>query len=64
MPADDKLGNLRYLTAEQAQEDYIDLIRELKTNNTAYADSAVIVGGGSYGGMLAAWMRMKYPNWV
>jgi lysosomal Pro-X carboxypeptidase len=59
---DAKAGNLKYLTTEAAQEDYIDLVKDFKQ---AYGlqDRAVIVGGGSYGGMLAAWLRMKYPNW-
>lgn len=55
---------LGYLSSEQALADYAKLIYELK--NTIYDAkySPVIVLGGSYGGMLAAWMRMKYPNAV
>ena len=51
-------GNLKYLTTENAQEDYIDLVKYFKLTY-GLQDRAVIVGGGSYGGMLAAWMRMK-----
>jgi pimeloyl-ACP methyl ester carboxylesterase len=54
--------NLPYLTVEQAMNDYVDLIKFLKTD-LSLEDRAVIVGGGSYGGMLAAWLRMKYPQW-
>jgi lysosomal Pro-X carboxypeptidase len=43
-------------------EDYVDLIRDFKIK-WGIKDQAVIVGGGSYGGMLAAWLRMKYPQW-
>lgn len=54
--------NLVYLTVEQAMEDYVQLIKMIKTTYNLQ-DRAVIVGGGSYGGMLAAWLRMKYPQW-
>lgn len=40
--------------------DYVDLIKFIKKKYNA-EDRAVIAFGGSYGGMLAAWLRMKYP---
>ncbi|XP_023220750.1 lysosomal Pro-X carboxypeptidase-like [Centruroides sculpturatus] len=52
---------LGYLTSEQALADYAVLIQHLKAN---FSSSSVIVFGGSYGAMLAAWMRMKYPHLV
>lgn len=54
-------GRMGYLTTEQAMGDYAELITELKAQYDA-ADSPVIGFGGSYGGMLAAWFRMKYPH--
>ena len=45
----------------QALADYAVLIEKLK-HAWESPDSAVIGFGGSYGGMLAAWFRMKYPN--
>lgn len=54
---------LGYLTSEQALADYVDLIGFLKSQ-PANKNSPVIVFGGSYGGMLSAWMRMKYPHIV
>lgn len=41
--------------------DYVELLKSVKTNNSANG-RPVIAFGGSYGGMLAAWMRMKYPH--
>nr|XP_033334208.1 lysosomal Pro-X carboxypeptidase [Megalopta genalis] len=55
--------HLGYLTSEQALADYIDLIQDLKST-LKYKDSPVIVFGGSYGGMLSAWIRIKYPHIV
>ena len=40
--------------------DYVELIKFIRTEYQA-EDKAVIVFGGSYGGMLAAWIRMKFP---
>lgn len=53
--------NLRFLSVDQTLMDYVQLIKDIKTQNK-YKNSPVIAFGGSYGGMLAAWMRMKYPH--
>ena len=55
---------MNYLTSEQALADYAVLIRHIKSVIPGTRDSKVIAFGGSYGGMLAAWFRMKYPNVV
>jgi lysosomal Pro-X carboxypeptidase len=50
-----------YCTSAQAIADYATLATSLKREMHA-EESAVIAFGGSYGGMLAAWVRTKYPN--
>lgn len=52
---------LGYLTSEQAMADYIDLIQSIKSEKK-FKHSPVIAFGGSYGGMLSAWIRIKYPH--
>ncbi|XP_071910722.1 uncharacterized protein [Coffea arabica] len=54
-------STLGYLSSTQALADYATLIIDLKKNLSA-VDSPVVVFGGSYGGMLAAWFRLKYPH--
>ena len=53
--------NVKYLTLDQTFMDYQLLISTIK-QNPKYKYSPVIAFGGSYGGMLAAWMRMKFPH--
>lgn len=50
-----------YLTVEQAMMDFVDLIKYIRTSRNM-EDKAAIVFGGSYGGMLAAWLRIKFPQ--
>jgi len=56
--------NLVYLNADQALADFAVFLRYYKTQVLHCPDCPVILFGGSYGGMLASWMRMKYPNMV
>ena len=63
-PGKDSLQkNPSFLTIEQALADYAALIYHIKLKHEAQA-SPVVAFGGSYGGMLAAWLRAKYPNAV
>lgn len=69
MPVGDKSfdkENLKLLSVQQVLWDYVDLIADLKTSGAykGLENSATIAFGGSYGGMLAAYLRMKYPQWV
>lgn len=52
---------LGYLNSAQAMADYAAVIMHLKKKYSA-KNSPVIVIGGSYGGMLTSWFRLKYPH--
>jgi dipeptidyl-peptidase II len=57
--------NLRYLTIEQALADATVFLSQKTSELGCDADTEackVIMFGGSYGGMLAAWHRLKYPH--
>ncbi|KAL0729490.1 hypothetical protein Bca4012_025583 [Brassica carinata] len=54
-------STLGYLNAAQALADYAAILLHVK-EKYATKHSPIIVIGGSYGGMLAAWFRLKYPH--
>ncbi|KAJ0410123.1 hypothetical protein ATCC90586_001608 [Pythium insidiosum] len=52
--------HMQYLSTEQALADYAVLIEHIKST---YKLNVPVIGfGGSYGGMLGSWFRMKYPH--
>ncbi|XP_062508745.1 lysosomal Pro-X carboxypeptidase-like [Corticium candelabrum] len=57
-------AHTQYLTSEQALADFATLLIDFKQSTEGAAHSPVVAFGGSYGGMLASWFRMKYPNVV
>ncbi|KAK5974093.1 lysosomal Pro-X carboxypeptidase [Trichostrongylus colubriformis] len=60
-----RTDHLGYLSSEQALADFVLLIDHLRREKLPGAEnSPVIAFGGSYGGMLAAWIRIKYPHKV
>merc|ERR1712226_1485360 len=54
---DNKNMQYSYLSVEQALQDFVTVVNELNTYKLP-----VIAFGGSYGGMLSAWIRLKYPH--
>ncbi|XP_057864866.2 uncharacterized protein LOC131072648 [Cryptomeria japonica] len=54
-------STMGYFTSTQALADYATIIVDLKKTLMA-ENCSVVVFGASYGGMLAAWFRLKYPH--
>lgn len=52
---------LAFLSSEEALADYASLANRIR-REWGGQDSAIIAFGGSYGGMLASWMRILYPS--
>eukprot|EP00927_Polykrikos_kofoidii_P066093 TRINITY_DN61751_c0_g1_i1.p1 TRINITY_DN61751_c0_g1~~TRINITY_DN61751_c0_g1_i1.p1 ORF type:complete len:543 (+),score=89.43 TRINITY_DN61751_c0_g1_i1:109-1629(+) len=55
---------LQYLTAAQALKDTVNVIKKVKKDYGLTDANKVVVYGGSYPGMLAAFMRTQHPDVV
>lgn len=57
---------LNYCTTDQALADFASVLMDLEVvlDGTKRGTTPVIGFGGSYGGMMAAWFRIKYPHLV
>jgi len=56
-PEGEENPGFKFLTVEQALQDFIQVVQKINIH-----DLPVIAFGGSYGGMLSAWIRLKYPH--
>ena len=52
---------MAHCTSAEALADFASLITTMKQELGA-TSSPVVAFGGSYGGMLSSWFRIKYPN--
>ena len=52
---------MSHCTSAEALADFASLITTMKQELGA-TSSPVVAFGGSYGGMLSSWFRIKYPN--
>lgn len=59
---DASTGNLRFLSIEQALADLASFIVQIKRAQPRYANSKVILVGGSYSATMVAWFRKQYPH--
>uniref|UniRef100_A0A914YK42 Uncharacterized protein n=1 Tax=Panagrolaimus superbus TaxID=310955 RepID=A0A914YK42_9BILA len=55
------ISKLGYLTSAQALADYAMFLPWFKQKWNLAQNTPVVVFGGSYGGMLATWFRLRYP---
>ncbi|KAG5668713.1 hypothetical protein PVAND_016641 [Polypedilum vanderplanki] len=58
------IENLRFLTVNQALEDLAHLIFNLRSSDSRYLNSSVILVGWDYGASLAIWFSQRYPHLV
>lgn len=61
---DTSIENLQWLTIHQAAADIAQFVAFVRANYDGAQNSRVILWGRTYGGALAVWARLKYPNAV